>query len=56
MKKIFIVPTARRSTLSCVWIETGNPARPLACTWISPVQRMLGDCEERENEPYRLCA
>jgi hypothetical protein len=56
MEKSFVVQTARRSTLSCVWIETGNPARPLACTWISRDQRAIGDCEERANEPNRLCA
>ena len=27
-------PVRSRARLSCVWYETGNPARPLACKWI----------------------
>lgn len=53
---IFIVPVAQRSTLSCVWIETGNPAQRLVCTWIDHTQRMIADREESEAEPYRLSA
>jgi hypothetical protein len=32
-----------RATLSCVWIATGNPRRPLECVWIdSDVRAALG--------------
>ena len=31
---LFVLPGVERSTLSCVWIETGDPALPLACVWI----------------------
>ena len=53
---ISIVPMAQRSTLSCVWIKTGNPRQPLVCTWIDHAQRMTADREESKAEPYRLCA
>jgi hypothetical protein len=33
-KTFFVLPGVERSTLSCVWFETGNPAQPLACLWI----------------------
>jgi hypothetical protein len=33
-KTLFVLPAAKHSTLSCVWIDTGNPALPLACVWI----------------------
>jgi hypothetical protein len=33
-KTLFVLPAAEHSTLSCVWIDTGNPALPLACVWI----------------------
>jgi hypothetical protein len=31
---IFEIPAFRRAPLSCVWVDTGDPARPLACLWI----------------------
>ena len=56
-KTIFIVPIApRHGALSCVWIETGSPAQPLACIWVDRDSRMIADCEESEIEPCRLCA
>jgi hypothetical protein len=33
-KTLFVLPAVERSTLSCVWIYTGDPAQPLACVWI----------------------
>jgi hypothetical protein len=33
------IPTLSRNPLYCVWIETGNPARPLDCVWIDPELR-----------------
>jgi hypothetical protein len=32
-KTLFVLRGVERSTLSCVWIDTGNPAQPLACVW-----------------------
>ena len=32
---ILTFPVGRKAPLSCVWIETGNPVRPLVCKWIS---------------------
>jgi hypothetical protein len=32
---IFTFPVRRTTPLSCVWIETGNPAQPLISKWIS---------------------
>jgi hypothetical protein len=35
MNRIFMLPEVRdRSSLRCVWIETGNARQPLACMWI----------------------
>jgi hypothetical protein len=31
---IFQLPAFRRAPLSCVWVDTGDPAQPLACLWI----------------------
>jgi hypothetical protein len=39
------IPTLRRNPLYCVWIETGNPARPLDCVWIDPELRSFVDVE-----------
>ena len=33
------IPTLGRHPLYCVWLETGNPSRPLACVWIDPELR-----------------
>ena len=53
---IFIAPIAQRNGLSCVWIETGSPAQPLACVWVDRDSHMIANCEESETEPCRLCA
>jgi hypothetical protein len=31
----FQVPVFRRPQLSCTWVDTGDPAQPLACRWIA---------------------
>jgi hypothetical protein len=33
-KIVFNFPNRKTSSLSCFWIETGNPAQPLARRWI----------------------
>lgn len=39
------IPTLSRNPLYCVWIETGNPARPLDCVWIDPELRSFVNVE-----------
>ena len=34
-KTILSFPVRFATSLYCVWFETGDPARPLACTWIA---------------------
>jgi hypothetical protein len=52
------IPTLSRQPLSCVWIETENPAHPLDRVWIDPELRSFVDVEmaptratNDENEP-----
>jgi hypothetical protein len=40
------IPTLSRNPLYCVWIETGNPARPLDRVWIDPELRSFVDVEK----------
>ncbi len=42
-KTLFMLPGVRRSPLSCVWIDTGNPQQPLACVWIDDEMRFAQD-------------
>jgi hypothetical protein len=42
--------------LSCVWIETGNPAQPLACVWIDKDLSAVSSNSEEQPEIYPLCA
>jgi hypothetical protein len=37
-KIILTFPVYRSARLSCVWYETGNSARPLACRWVPSVE------------------
>jgi len=39
------IPTLSRNPLYCVWIETGNPARPLDRVWIDPEFRSFVEVE-----------
>jgi hypothetical protein len=39
------IPTLGRNPLYCVWIETGNPARPLDRIWIDPELRSFVEAE-----------
>jgi len=55
-KALFIVPNVKRRVLSCVWIRTGNPEQPLTCIWVRGDPRIVVDYQERDTEPYRLCA
>jgi hypothetical protein len=34
MTKMILPFRVPRSPLSCVWVQTGNPARPLECMWV----------------------
>jgi hypothetical protein len=56
IKNLFTLPGMERSVLSCVWIDTGNPAQPLACVWIDRDLRIATDDEENEQEERPLCA
>jgi hypothetical protein len=48
----------RKGTLACVWHETGNPARPLACKWILREQTAADSIPAHTAEDYvrRMCA
>ena len=39
------IPALSRQPLYCVWIETGNPARPLDRVWIDPELRSFVNVE-----------
>jgi hypothetical protein len=39
------IPTLSRNPLYCVWIKTGNPARPLDRVWIDPEFRSFVELE-----------
>lgn len=47
----FVAPY--RSPFSCVWVPTGDPARPLACVW---VDRRLPAGTERHPRNCKYCA
>ena len=55
---ILTFPVCKAVPLSCVWINTGNPAQPLACKWTAC--RESGTdvvaVEAKERERRRLCA
>lgn len=55
---ILTFPVLRAAPLSCVWIRTGNPARPLACRWIVDQESRAGNVPIPLNDPERrrLCA
>ncbi len=55
-KVVLVFPVVTRSSLSCVWIMTTDPKRPLACTWIDHAGNAPLNCEDAGAEPYRLCA
>lgn len=40
-RTMFASPALNRPRLSAVWIETGNPAQPLACIWIDRDLRIV---------------
>jgi hypothetical protein len=42
-KTFFVLLGVERSTLSCVWYDTGNPAQPLACMWIDRDLQIAAD-------------
>lgn len=56
-KTLFLVPAVRRSSLSRVWIETGNPRQPLASVWIDNAVRVAAPGADREprTEPVPAC-
>jgi hypothetical protein len=43
MKLILSVRAVQRTPLRCVWIETGNPVRPLECKWIAATETATAD-------------
>jgi len=45
-KIILSFPVRCTAPLSCVWFETGNPARPLACRWIASGDAAAGPRSE----------
>lgn len=56
MTKFLILPGIRRSALSCVWIETGNPKLPLACIWVDSEMRIALDAGNRQEQAQPCCA
>ena len=48
-------PVRNTAPLRCVWSETGNPAQPLVCKWVS---RKAAQNPERKTEVHdsSLCA
>ncbi|MGB6134640.1 MAG: hypothetical protein WBG54_22880 [Acidobacteriaceae bacterium] len=56
-KTLFLVPAVHRSSLSRVWIETGNPKQPLASVWIDNAVRIAAPGVDREprTEPVPAC-
>jgi len=55
MTRILLLPVTRRSALSCVWIETGNPKQPLARVWVDREMRIF-DAAGRHEEAQPCCA
>jgi hypothetical protein len=55
---ILTFPARRAGQLACVWIKTGNPARPLACRWVPRHEtgESLAPLETTEPDGHRLCA
>ncbi len=53
---LFAFVDMARSTLSCVWIETGNPKQPLACVWIDRELRIAQAHENNQSQAHALCA
>lgn len=51
-------PVRNAERLRCVWLETGNPAQPLVCKWVSGKQACSAQAIEIEDDPHRrrLCA
>jgi len=51
-------PARNVAPLSCVWIETGNPAQPLVCRWAPREKSSSVRSFEITSEPHagRLCA
>lgn len=50
-------PVRNRARLSCVWYETGNPTRPLACKWIAEGETATALPGAAAAQPLgRLCA
>ena len=55
---ILTFPVRRTAVLICVWYETGNPARPLACRWIAQEPADAGSRSALAVDPLvrRICA
>ena len=52
----FVLAAVERSTLSCVWVDTGNPAHPLACMWIDRGRHVAADHGSNQPQKCPLCA
>lgn len=55
---IFAFSVRNCTQLSCVWIETGNPERPLTCRWVVPRQFVAAppSASAAKTQTNRLCA
>jgi hypothetical protein len=53
---LFVLAAVERSTLSCVWVDTGNPAQPLACIWIDRSRHGAADHGSDPSQECPLCA
>ncbi|MGA2753443.1 MAG: hypothetical protein ABSE53_06715 [Terracidiphilus sp.] len=51
---ILTFPVRRRASLSCIWFETGNLARPLACKWVVSEQA-ADDCGRALTAEPHVC-
>jgi hypothetical protein len=53
---LFVLAAVERSTLSCVWVDTGSPAQPLACIWIDRSRHGAADHGSDPSQECPLCA
>lgn len=51
-------PVRKAVPLACVWVRTGNPARPLTCNWVSQPCTSANPITSEIEEPEvsRVCA
>jgi hypothetical protein len=50
-----MILNTQNSMLSCIWIETGNPAQPLACVWMDTDLCAFEFSQEQDGPGPVLC-